>query len=422
MCSYLVVEYVRPQQFIGALYGARLGQVALGTATVAFFVSGRWFRMHTVASWLLLIFTGVIVASSIFAYNPAISFDKLRNWLSWVLIFFLISNVINTKQRFAFFVFVWLGCHTYMAQGGTRQFAMRGFRFAPWGLIGAPGWFANSGEFAIAMSMYSAVAWHYYVAARSRMTRWGKVGLLSMVAMGVLCVIGSSSRGSELGLLAIAVCLLLRSKRFVRTGLSLAVAGFLVWAILPAEQKARFATAGDDHTSLERKVYWLNGLDMVRSHPTLGIGYENWMTYYSTHYRDSEASDTYNIHTVQVSHNIFIQCMAELGYTGLIIFLALIFSTLWINRQTRKAVRRGAGPPDELIFNMALALDEAMIGYLVAGFFVTVLYYPFFWINLALTVALAGIAARRAPVLPVRRGVQRRAMRARLPATPATQR
>jgi hypothetical protein len=37
---------------------------------------------------------------------------------------------------------------------------------------------------------------------------------------------------------------------------------------------------------------------------------------------------------------------------------------------------------------MAKAFDGALIGFLVGGYFVTVLYYPFFWINLAMTVAL----------------------------------
>jgi hypothetical protein len=40
------------------------------------------------------------------------------------------------------------------------------------------------------------------------------------------------------------------------------------------------------------------------------------------------------------------------------------------------------------LFEMAHGLDAALIGYLASGFFVTVLYYPFFWINFAMTVAL----------------------------------
>jgi probable O-glycosylation ligase (exosortase A-associated) len=395
MCGYLVIEYVRPQDLIGPLRGAPLGQIVLGVALLGFVLTGRWFRMINVASWLMLLFTGVIIASSVFAYDPATSFAALRTWLSWVVIFFLIANVVNTKQRLAFFTVVWLLCHSYMAQGGTRQFAMRGFHFATWGVLGAPGWFKNSGEFAIAMCMYTVVAWHFYLGARSKMTRRAKAVILSMVVMGILCVIASSSRGAVVGLLASGAWLWVHSKRVVKAGLGLAVVLAIGWAILPAEQKARFQSVGEDRTSLERKTYWENGLDIARNHPVLGVGYENWMRYYAAYYRQSEVSNKYNIHTVQVPHNIFIQCAAELGYTGLVVFVALIFATFWINKRTRDLARAGPDPPDAFLFHMAMALDEAMIGYLVAGLFVTVLYYPFFWVNLAMSVALSGVAASR---------------------------
>jgi hypothetical protein len=44
---------------------------------------------------------------------------------------------------------------------------------------------------------------------------------------------------------------------------------------------------------------------------------------------------------------------------------------------------------------MAFGFDGALIGYLITGFFVTVLYYPFFWINLAMTVSLHNVTELR---------------------------
>jgi hypothetical protein len=51
---------------------------------------------------------------------------------------------------------------------------------------------------------------------------------------------------------------------------------------------------------------------------------------------------------------------------------------------------------------MAHGLDAALIGYLASGFFITVLYYPFFWINFAMTVALhrAALNKARGPGVP----------------------
>lgn len=417
MCFYLIVEYVRPQQSIQAIYGMPLGQIGLGAALIGYVLSARGFVFGGLGSVFMLLFTGVIIASSFTAYNPDYSFLKFMDvWFTWVIIYFLIINVVVTRERFVFYIIMWMMCHYYMSQGGFRQFAMRGFRFATWGITGAPGWFANSGEFAIAMCMFLAISAHFYAAARPYLKEWWrKAFVLGMPLTAAFGVIGSSSRGAVVGMAAIGAYTLTRTKINVRTVIGLAVFAASAWLVLPAEQKARFSSAGEDKTSVMRKVYWLNGLEMAKEHPVLGIGYENWMQYYYLFYRDSPISDAYDVHTVQVPHNIFIQCMAELGYVGLAVFLCTIAANLFVNYQTRKIVRTGLAPPDTFITHMAYAMDGAMLSYLVAGFFVTVLYYPFFWVNLALTVALnhiakrnaaeATIAARRVQRPPVVRGV-----------------
>jgi O-antigen ligase len=386
MCLYLVVEYVRPQQVFPALTGLAIGQITLLLALAAHVFIGKWFEFRSPATLLFLLFTAIIVASSMTAFSSAMSFAELRNvWASWIVIYFLIVNVVNTEKRFFLFVSLWLLCHFYMSQGGVKQFAARGFQFADWGITGQPGWFANSGEFAIAMCMFVALSWHFYRAARPYLNRWKKVIVLAMPVTAILGVIGSSSRGAVLGLAGIGVWSVLRTKHRVRTMAGLCVLAATVWLILPPEQKARFSAIGEDNTSLTRITYWKAGLKMARDNPALGIGYGNWMTVYSRYYWDRTG-------VPQVSHNIFIQCMAELGYTGLVVFISLILATLWINRQTRTLARSSRGPPNEFQIQMAYGLDAAMITYIVAGFFVTVLYYPFFWVNLALTVALNGIA------------------------------
>ena len=69
----------------------------------------------------------------------------------------------------------------------------------------------------------------------------------------------------------------------------------------------------------------------------------------------------------------------------------MIVATFVVNHQTRRMLRplRERG---KFMSSMAHGLDAALIGYLVSGFFVTVLYYPYFWINLAMTVALHNAA------------------------------
>jgi hypothetical protein len=44
--------------------------------------------------------------------------------------------------------------------------------------------------------------------------------------------------------------------------------------------------------------------------------------------------------------------------------------------------------------NLAWGFDGGLIGFAVSGFFITVLYYPYLWVNLAMTTALHLSVAR----------------------------
>jgi hypothetical protein len=46
------------------------------------------------------------------------------------------------------------------------------------------------------------------------------------------------------------------------------------------------------------------------------------------------------------------------------------------------------------MFFMAYGLDGALVGFITSGFFISVLYYPFFWINFAMTAALYNAAIK----------------------------
>jgi len=179
---------------------------------------------------------------------------------------------------------------------------------------------------------------------------------------------------------AVLVWFLLRSRHKFRTLIVTAAIVAVAVAILPDEQMQRLQETGTDATSLSRISYWKDGIKITNEHPILGIGYANWEQYYLMHYNPRG----------QLPHNIFVQAGSELGYSGLLVFGLLIVYTFVINSRTRKLARQL--PEGGFIVGMARGLDGALVGYLVSGFFVTVLYYPYFWINLAMTVALHRVA------------------------------
>jgi O-antigen ligase len=349
---------------------------------IALLWEGKAPKLPTTIGPLLGLFTLVLLASSVMAINPQAARAGWSVYFNWIVLYVLITNIVTTEKRFFVFMSAFLLWSLKMSQHGFRSWVGNGFGFAAWGVSGAPGWFQNSGEFGIQMCIFLPLMVEFILAFRSGWSKRLRWAMYFIPVTIVASMIASSSRGALLGGAAVSLWWIARSKHRMRSIVATAALVGVVWAVVPAEQKARFGSAGDDETSVARLDRWEAGIEMANQYPVLGIGYNNWGSYYGP-----------------LSHNVFIEAWSELGYLGLLSFLLLIGATFFVNHRTRRLVRRVRGHPP-FLRHMAFGLDGALIGFLTSGFFVTVLYYPYFWMNLAMTVALHVAArheSRRAP-------------------------
>jgi O-antigen ligase len=379
------MEYVRPQQLYPAISGPPYSKFIIAFALIAFVMEGRFFRLG-LPELLLGLFTAIVLASSFFAVSPDDSYAQLSIFLSWALIYLLITNCADTEERFLVFALSFILYSFKMAEFGTRSWLSDGFRFRSWGINGAPGWFSNSGEYGIQMCIFIPIVFYFTRSLNRYWPRWKRYVFWSMPVCAVIGIVGSSSRGALVGLAAVALWMLSKTRYKVRGLAAAAILAVAVYWFLPAEQMQRLQDMGTDDTSISRTTMWARGLDLMREYPFLGIGYKNWSPYSKTHFGSA-----------LLPHNIFIEAGSELGYTGLIMFVVLIIATLVINFRTRRLMRQ-LPADNRFMFDMAHGLDGALIGFLASGFFVTVLYYPFFWINYAMTVTLYNAAKKKVNV------------------------
>ncbi|MBC7788363.1 MAG: O-antigen ligase family protein [Anaerolineae bacterium] len=369
-------EYVRPQQVYKPIQGLPYARATIILALVSFLLERRTlhFRLFEI---LLTIFSIILVASSVTAVDSSASYEQLPAFISWVLIYLLIANTVDTEERFLIFMLSFLLYSFKMSQFGTRSWAEEGFAFRDWGTTGAPGWFQNSGEFGIQMCIFLPLIAAFIVALGEYWPRWLRWVAWAVAGTAIISIVASSSRGAFVGLGGVLLWAISTSRKKVRAFAAAVVLAGLVYAITPSEQKTRFQQVGVDATSVSRTTMWKHGLEMMRDYPILGIGYANWTEYHDINYGGHGL----------LAHNVFIQAGSELGYTGLLAFLAMIATVFVINRRTRLLANRLADR-GKFMFYMARGLDGSLVGLIVSGFFISVLYYPFFWINFAMSVAL----------------------------------
>lgn len=385
LCLYFVFEYVRPASLYPALDVLPWTQLSLLLAIVTAVQdkSVKW--VSATGNLLMVLFFIVVLLSSLLAFNPSLSWDKIDIPINWLIVYFLMITVLNTRRRFFLFLLVFLLVNFKMSSHGFISFASRGFAYTKWGVVGPPGWFGDSGDFGIAMLVFTSIAIAFVLALRSRWGKYKKIFSYYPPFTGLMTIIGTSSRGAQLGMVAMGVWFLLKSKNGMKALLIIVAVSSILYSVLPEEMLQEFESAGEDNTSTDRLEHWAFGMEVITSHPILGIGYENWLAYCNFKNPNGLGYKDW----CRLPHNTYISAGSELGFTGLFLYLVMAVYMFMLNAKTRSNIdSRG----DSLLFYVSHGMDAGLVGYLVASVFFTVLFYPLFWVQLSLTVALNRIS------------------------------
>ena len=134
---------------------------------------------------------------------------------------------------------------------------------------------------------------------------------------------------------------------------------------------------------------------MVSAHPVRGVGSGNFQIT-SGHYllqKPGAVKYDYFIDKPKVAHNTYLHVLAELGFVGLGLFLAIIVFALVSAFKAAQTFMR-AGDLDMELLTRGLLL--AMIGLLSADFFISGQYSKQLWLLLGIGPAMLAIAKTRA--------------------------
>jgi putative inorganic carbon (hco3(-)) transporter len=221
-----------------------------------------------------------------------------------------------------------------------------------------------------------------------RRALWVGCGLLL-----VLMVFLTSSRGGFVGLLAAGMVFVYRQR-----GLAAAVGVLLLLLggvfLLPTDLGERalatiFQDSGDLPAGLETSnrahvaLFWA-ALRMISDSPLIGVGPLNFKDL-STLYTGLEQGN--------IAHNTFLEIAAELGLPALGVFLLVLAAAF---RVLGRATRATGSPEAHELAGWAEGLRSGLLGFLVAGCFISAQYEKVLWLSVFLTIVLGALVAHRA--------------------------
>lgn len=204
----------------------------------------------------------------------------------------------------------------------------------------------------------------------STLSREGLVALGAVLVGGV--VFGGRWRGQAAILLVLGIIAL--------TGY------FFVFAPLAARQRVTMAdTSG-------RSSIWTVAWRVVRAHPVLGVGNDNFILVEGRYVNQPGAVlAAYTIKNPRVAHNAYLEALADLGIPGLVTLVLVVIASVGAGvRAARKFERLG----DSQMEAVSRAVVLATIAVLTADLFVSSEYAKYLWLLVAMCPVLLGLARR----------------------------
>jgi len=331
------------------------------------------------------IFLGVAAVSLLASGDVGSGTGPALRYLLFAGLFFLFVQIVRTRDQLVVVAGVLTASAAVAAAVGL-------IRFFTGAAERASGPIGEANDFAYVLA--TALPLGLYLLGRGGRARIAWFACIVVIGAGVL---GTLSRGAIVGLVLAAVWSALRGRVRLRNVVAaVAVLAVLAGAALTFERpfvedrlRAKSLVADDNIDS--RVALWRGAIEMAEDHPVLGVGTGR----YPVRAADYVVDDP--LHLVEpVTHNAYLQILAENGVPGLLAFGAFVVGTWLVLRRThRMAVAVAAG--DEETARLASALQAAHIVAVVGAVFLSVAIAPPLWLVGAMAVVLRATVDQSEP-------------------------
>jgi probable O-glycosylation ligase (exosortase A-associated) len=374
--------------------------------------------LGSVGGLVLLFFIWTTLSSIMTMATPDATWEVWNRFSKVVMLFFMVLLVVENKLHVDFLLWcVVLSVGFYADLEGLKFVASGGGH----NIVGMPTHvLGDRNELAVAFVMTLPICFYLLTEYGSR-SKILQLGLLATIALLVISVIGTMSRGGFIALTVLGGYLYVKSDRKIL--LTILIVALVIGAsyIVSADWSARVAsikTADHDDSFMGRVVAWKLSFIMAVHHPFFGGGFKA-LEYFPVWKDLSKEFFSYswfytgdalpNTSVARAAHSVYFQVLGDHGFVGLGIYLSTMAAVFFKARRVAKIAKREGAPP--WIANAATTVQLSLFAFAVGAAALSFAYFDLIFTVFALAQVLearilpAALAAKAAQ-LPRAQDVQ----------------
>ncbi len=386
--AYFFFEFGRPQELVPGLKLIPFGTGLSLLIILNVLMSGKldFSRLQT-KLWLPLF---VVMAIHVpIAENNYWALLTFKDMVLMYGVYLGVITFINSTEKMMTLMKFWIGLHVFLAIMGISK-----------GGRGIGAWMGDENDFCMVMNM--AVPFGYFLLFSSTGVRQ-KMKYLGFLGAFILAAMASLSRGGFFGLAAVGAYCWYRSPKKLNALIVVAVAVLFMLVLAPEKYWDEISSSTSDETmgtgtGAARLYTWGIGMDMFYANPIIGIGQNNFPYTFGIY----EAGRNFNGRSIggRQAHSAWVTLISELGLAGIVIIGGMLFQCCkdlkFVRRRFTSASRQKHGEivqaGEDARAYLARAMEGSLIGFIVSGVFISILWYPSLWMMMALVVALRNIS------------------------------
>lgn len=328
------------------------------------------------AAFLMIVFAFHGVLCALFAY-PSLyrNWELCSNQLKTILFCILMPMLVTKRYRLHAMLVV-------LAIGVSFHGLIEGLKFVSSG--GAHHSQGNeklgdNNHFAMIMIMVMPVLLYLFQYAKYQISR---LAYAAVFLITCLAVVSTNSRGGLLTLGAVAMWLIMLSRRKVMGIVVVALVAGLVVAVAPESWTNRMntiETAEQDGSFMGRVIAWKRASAIALDNPVFGGGFHAGQDpVVFEQYRNAQGLlgfvNTPDAYYAAATHSIYFEVMGDLGFVGLILFMAVMTYPFIIRVQINRLAKK-IGPSARWASDCGDMLGASMVAYLVGGAALSAAYF-----------------------------------------------